>query len=132
MSIGALDRFSRPLYQENLHHLNTCRDCDRVIPEGHKYCPTCTELNWSENFAGMKLDQFSQKLADVFDGELRDFDILDGEVKFTYYSTVEVRLELARRMLDAYGAKCTVGVGNITFSLTAKSRGYGAVEMDLA
>ena len=128
----ALDRFSRPLYQETLRHMNTCRDCDRVIPEGRKYCPTCAELNWSEELAGLKVDQFSEKLRDVFDGELRDFEILDGRVEFTYYSKSQERLDLGKRMLDAYGAYCLTGQDSITFALTAKSRGYGAVEMDLA
>jgi len=127
----ALDRYSRPLYQESLRHMNTCRGCKQVIPEGRKYCPTCTELNWSEELAGMKLDQFSQKLADVFDGELRDFDILDGEVKFIYYSKNQERLELARRMLDAYGANCSVGENSIMFSLGIKGHGYGSAEMEL-
>ena len=127
----ALDRFSRPLYQESLRHMNTCRDCDRVIPEGRKYCPTCAELNWSEEIAGMKIDQFSQKLRDVFDGELRDFDILDGQVEFVYYSKDRERLELARRMLTAYRANCLVGENSIMFNLGIKGHGYGAAEMDL-
>lgn len=127
----ALDRFSRPNYQESLRHMNTCRDCERVIPEGRKYCPTCEELNWSEEIAGMRLDKFSQKMRDVFDGELRDFDILDGEVQFTYYSTNRERLELARRMLAAYGANCSVGGNSIMFSMGVKGRAYGGAEMEL-
>lgn len=127
----ALDCFSRSLYQESLLHLNTCRDCDRAIPEGRKYCTECAEINWSEEIAGMKLDQFSQKLRDVFDGELRDFDILDGEVQFIYLSTDQGRLDLARRMLGAYGANCSMGENSIMFSLGLKRHGYGSAEMEL-
>lgn len=127
----ALDRFSRSLYRESLHHMNTCRDCGQVIPEGRKYCPECAHLNWSEEIAGLKLSEFSKRLADVFDGEERDFDILDGLVEFTYYSRNQERLELARRMLDAYGASCSVGTESITFQLKIRNHGMWS-EMDIA
>lgn len=127
----ALDRFSRPRYQEGLRQMNTCLDCDQVIPEGHKYCQECTHLNWSEEIAGLKLSEFSKQLADVFDGEERDFDILDGLVEFTYYSKNQERLKLAKRMLDAYGANCSLGTESITFQLRVRNHGMWS-EIDIA
>lgn len=127
----ALDRFSRSLHQEALRHLNTCRDCNKIIPECVDYCAECAHFNWSEEIAGLNLADFSKKLADLFDGELRDFDILDGQVEFTYYSKNQQRLITARQMLELHGASYIyVDEGSITFRLVIRTHHFRS-EMEI-
>lgn len=132
MSVN-LDRFSQPFYQESLHRISTCLNCSIVIPAGRNFCPECAYENWSNSISNLSLEQFCQKLAELFDGEEQRTVVTDTRVEITYLCKNPERLGMAEELLKAYGAtEYVIGREGVTFGIKPKHRGAGCAEIDIA
>ncbi|MDA8212122.1 MAG: hypothetical protein M0021_09630 [Clostridia bacterium] len=128
-----LDHFSRPLHQESLRRMNTCLNCDGVIPVERNYCPECAYENWADSIANLSLEKFCQKLDDLFDGEEQRTVVTDARVEITYLCKNPERLGIAEELLKAYGAtEFVVTRESVSYSIKPKHRGKGCAEIDIA